>query len=355
MESNAAPATHGQGRRTGCLARAGRVLLSLLAVLALLAAAGAAYEAFARANELSGVTAPGRYVDIGGRRLHIHCVGEASAGRPTVVLESGVGGWSIHWHKVQRELAQVARVCAYDRAGYGWSDAGQRPRDGRQIVAELRTLLERSGEPGPYLLVGASRGGQYARLYQAAHPEDVAGIVLVDAEPEEFRSRSAYGASLSAQNQAVFSVLGGLSRIGALRLLGGDPASAPALPCAPSLVKSLPAEAHGAYLAVEGQPRCFDAVLGEEAASETREALLRDLPALGDLPLTVLARTPQTDGSPEAAEAERVWHELQRALATLSSEGLLIVADDSGHDIATEQPELVLNAVRAMLDQVTAE
>lgn len=344
----------GLRRRPGCLVLSGRILLGLVVALGLLAGAGVAYETTARAAELRGVTAPGELVDVGGHQLHIVCAGAVIAGQPTVILEAGVGGWSIHWDALQRELARETRVCAYDRAGYGWSEAGPSPRSGEQIVAELHTLLERAGERPPFLLVGASRGGQYARLYQAAHPEQVAGLVLVDAEPEELRARSAFAAQTMAQNQAVFSVLGGLTRLGVLRLLGGDPADAPAMPCLPFLVKTLPAEAHRAYLAVEGQPRCFDALLAEDAATDEREALLRAASDLGDLPVAVLVRSVQTGGSPEAMEAERVWQELQRELAGRSTNARLVQADASGHDIALDQPGLVLTAIRELLERSEA-
>lgn len=341
-----------QRRRVGCLALAGRALLGLLLLLVLLAGAGAIYETTARAAELRGVVAPGQLIDIGGHQLHIICAGQAVAGQPTVILEAGVGGWSIHWDSVQRETARFARVCAYDRAGYGWSEPGPQPRDGTQIVAELHTLLERAGEQPPFLLVGASRGGQYARLYHAAYPAEVAGLVLVDGEPEELRARSPVAAQTMAQNQMVFSVLGGLNRVGALRVLGGDPASAPEMPCVPFLVKTLPVEAHRVYLAVEGQSRCFDTLLAEDAASDAREAQLRALPGLGELPLVVLARSVQTEGPAQALEVEQIWQVLQRELAGRSTRGTFVQADASGHDIAGDQPELVLEAIQAVMRQV---
>jgi pimeloyl-ACP methyl ester carboxylesterase len=341
-------------RRAGCLARAARIVAGLLVALVGLGLAGALYESAARERELSRVAAPGQLVDVGGHRLHIVCLGEKTAGQPTVILESGVGGWSIHWHAVQRQAAQFARVCAYDRAGYGWSEAGSPPRDGRRVAAELHALLARSGEPGPYLLVGASRGGQYIRLYQTAYPEQVAGLVLVDAEPEDFRAQSALGQNAHAQNRAIFSVMGALSRVGVFRLLGDDPASTPEMPCLPWMVKALPSEAHAAYLAVEGQPRCFDALLREEAATEQREAQLRQAGRLGDLPLVVLARGIPAGATEQAAQAEQVWQALQQGLARRSSRGTLIQATRSGHNIALDQPELVIDAIRRAMREAGA-
>ena len=343
-----------QKKRAGCLAQVGRIMLGLLVALLVLVAAGSIYESFARAKEIGLVSAPGQFVDVGGYRLHILCMGQKTPGQPTVILESGAGGWSIHWYTFQRQAAQFARVCAYDRAGYGWSEAGPQPRDGKRIAEALHTLLVNSGESGPSLLVGASRGGKYIRLFRDAYPADVVGLVLVDAEPEDFRSQALLGKNLAAQNEAMFSAVGALTRIGFFRLMGGDPASAPEVPCIPFMVKTLPVEEHAAYQAVEGQPKCFEALLGEEAATDQREAQVREVQPLGDLPLIVLSHgipSAAPGGVPpeQAAQTEQVWQDLQKELASLSTNGTLIQATKSGHNIALDQPELVLDAFRLIM------
>ncbi len=352
MSSNS-PAS--PNRRGGCFAIGGLVLLGLLILLVVLAVAGLSYESSARAGELALVSPPGQLVDVGGHKLHIVCAGEKTSGQPTVLLEAGAGGWSIHWYDLQNQLAQYARVCSYDRAGFGWSQAGPLPRDGDRIVTELNTLLNNAGESGPFILVGASRGGQYARLYRDAYPEQVVGMVLVDSEPEEFRTQSAYARNTASQNLPVFSALSLLSRFGVLRLLGGDPADAPDFPCLPTLVKRLPAQAQSAYLAVEGQPNCFDTFLNEENATEQREQQVRETRQLGDLPLVVLTHginiAAAAGATPEqAAESEQVWQALQSELAQRSTRGSLVQATGSGHDIANDQPALVVEAVRSMLE-----
>src|SRR5437868_10982633 len=124
--------------------------------------------------------APGTLIDVGGWRLHLNCTGVAHAGQPTVILEAGLGDFSVEWSLVQPGVATLARVCSYDRAGDGWSDIGPSPRTLRQIVDELHRLLERSGERSRYLLVGHSYGGWLAQLYQSSYPADVVGMVLVE-------------------------------------------------------------------------------------------------------------------------------------------------------------------------------
>jgi pimeloyl-ACP methyl ester carboxylesterase len=127
----------------------------------------------------------GRMIDIGGRALHMVCAGPAD-GRPVVILEAGAFGLSADWGAVQAKLAtHGVRSCAYDRAGLGRSDPGPRPRDGLAIAGDFEKMLSASGEPGPYIYVGHSMAGLYARLFAGRNPDKVAGLVLVDAATPE--------------------------------------------------------------------------------------------------------------------------------------------------------------------------
>ena len=128
---------------------------------------------------------PGKMVDVGGYQLHIHCLGN---GAPTIILESGIGGFSLEWMDIQASLSKQATVCSYDRAGYGWSQRSPLPRTARTMARELDTLLINAGIPGPYLLAGHSFGGYIIRYYAQRHPEKVIGLVMIDAShPEQFK------------------------------------------------------------------------------------------------------------------------------------------------------------------------
>jgi pimeloyl-ACP methyl ester carboxylesterase len=131
---------------------------------------------------------PGRLVDIGTHRLHIWCVG---AGSPTVILESGLGAYSVDWSLVQPALATRTRVCSYDRASYAWSDRGPEPRGLGTSVRELHGLLRAAGVPPPFVLVGQSWGGRIVRVYAHTYPSEVAGLVLIDTYSEGERDVSA--------------------------------------------------------------------------------------------------------------------------------------------------------------------
>ena len=132
---------------------------------------------------------PGQLIDVGTHRLHLHCVGQ---GLPTVVFDAALGGSSLSWTLVHPAVARFTRACTYDRAGFGWSDAGPLPRTAGRIADELHQLLRRGEVPGPYVLVGHSYGGLVMRLMAARHKEDVAGLVLIEpAVPEEWATPTA--------------------------------------------------------------------------------------------------------------------------------------------------------------------
>jgi pimeloyl-ACP methyl ester carboxylesterase len=158
-----------------------RIVASIAVLLVALVLAGMSFQALESRSDRERFPPPGRLVDVGGHRLHLNCAG---SGTPTVVLDSGAGGWSIYWAEVQERVSDVTRVCSYDRAGYGWSEPGPKPRIGHRFAEELNALLVNSGTPGPYVLVGHSLGGYVVRLYADRYPEEVAGVVLVESAHE---------------------------------------------------------------------------------------------------------------------------------------------------------------------------
>lgn len=158
-----------------------RMLLGILLVLVVWIAAGAAMVATA-----GPFTPSGRYVDIGGRKLRLVCAGPPASDRPTVWMEPGAFGLAADWAAIQEKLtAQGIRSCAYDRAGMGWSEPGPKPRDAAAITDDLAKLISASGERGPFILMGHSMAGLYTRLFAGRHPDQVAGLVLIEATTPE--------------------------------------------------------------------------------------------------------------------------------------------------------------------------
>src|SRR5438045_7029728 len=150
---------------------------------------------------------PGRMIDIGGRRLHVY---EAGQGSPTVLLEAGIAATSLSWRPVQNEVARFTRIASYDRAGLGWSDSASKPLTLSGLVNDLQALLKVAQLPPPYVLVGHSFGGLIVRAFAGRNPNEVAGLVLVDAvRPEEWHP-------LSSEQRRMLERAARLSRRGAM-------------------------------------------------------------------------------------------------------------------------------------------
>ncbi len=142
----------------------------------------------------------GQLLSVGEHKLHIHCTGK---GTPTVLLESGIGGNHLDWILTQPIIARQTQVCSYDRAGYGWSERGPKPRLASSISAELRTLVRQAGVEGPFVLVGHSFGGLLALYFAANYADQVAGLVLVDSmHPDQYAFFAEAGVEVASQPSA---------------------------------------------------------------------------------------------------------------------------------------------------------
>jgi pimeloyl-ACP methyl ester carboxylesterase len=289
-----------------------RIAIGLAIALAVLAAAGATYQAIASASDRRTYLAPGQLVDVGGHHLHLHCTGAAQEGSPTVILEAGGAMMSAHWAWVQTALAGTTHVCAYDRAGAGWSEAGPAPRDAQQIATELHTLLAQAGISGPYVLAGHSIGGLYVRAFAGRYPDEVAGLVLVDASHPDQMTRSPETRAEQESFMRLFKWFPLLARLGVLRISG----------IAATTATELPAQQRAAaatFFAAAGQ---HTATLAELAAWDSTASQARTAGSLGNKPLFIL-----TAGAGSAPG----WGALQEDLIALSSNSYQLVAEGATH------------------------
>jgi pimeloyl-ACP methyl ester carboxylesterase len=285
-----------------------KALLWLVVALVVLAVIGAIYQAIATERDERAYPPPGHLVNVGGYSLHINCVGEGS---PTVILESALGAMSAHWVRVQQVVAETTRVCAYDRAGMGWSEPGPEPRDARQISSELHTLLKDADTEGPYVLVGHSYGGLYARMYAARYSGEVAGVALVDSShPEQF-TRSPEGRAMYEQTRRMGAVLPFLTRLGVIRLFNVYPAH-----------PDLPPQQRAQIEAFNSSTRQVATTAAEFRATPETTAQVRSTGTLGDKPLAVIS----------AGEQSSSWLELQDELAALSSDSIHRVVEGATHE-----------------------
>jgi pimeloyl-ACP methyl ester carboxylesterase len=185
---------------------------------------------------------PGALYDVGGHRLHLTCSG---TGSPTVVLENGLNEISPLWDAVTARVSRTTRVCAYDRAGQGWSDDIAHRQDGITVATDLHTLLARGGEHGPYVLAGHSSGGTLAMTYAARYPAQVAGLVLLDSSsPRQYTDQPDF-AGTWAMMRRVLPVMPALARVSAIRLMPEDPSTALS-PAAAAQVRAFATSPRGA-------------------------------------------------------------------------------------------------------------
>jgi pimeloyl-ACP methyl ester carboxylesterase len=182
--------------------------------------AGVTYQSVATALERRQFPYPGRLIDVGDHQLHIHCTGK---GGPTVVLEAPAAGVSVGWAWVQNDLAMKTRVCSYDRAGLGWSEAADGEYRAARIPGELHTLLERAHERGPFVIVGYELGASFARMYASRYPDETSALVLID-DP------SAWSDSSPNDVPRLVRAWPWLARIGLLRATHGLSRHAAGLP-----------------------------------------------------------------------------------------------------------------------------
>jgi pimeloyl-ACP methyl ester carboxylesterase len=269
---------------------------------------------------------PGKLIDMGGYRLHINCEG---TGSPTVILDAGLGDWSTHWTAVQNLLKTDTQVCSYDRAGYGWSDPGPRPRDSQRIVTELHSLLEKAGIAPPYVLVGHSFGGINMRLYASTYPGETAGLVLVDAShPDSLPyRRNAFGTGpASTSNQLMVSHYVEPEQM------------------------NYPIEAKAAMEDNLLRTKAHVTSRGEYRALGNSVQELEDAKPLGDIPLAVISRGKREWPAGEDGDVkEKSWQEQQVELAQLSYLSAFVIAQNSGHHIHIDQPDLVARIVNDLI------
>ena len=295
-----------------------RILISLCSLIVATALTGATYQWFATRRDLAATPPPGQLVDIGGYRLHLWCTGN---GAPAVILDTGLGGSSAGWGFVQPDVARFTRVCSYDRAGMGYSDPGPSPRTARRIASELAELLTRSGITGPVVLVGASIAGFNVRVFASDHPERTAGLVLVDASHEDDAHE--------VPRMARFVPL--LSTVGVFRLFGVSFGQR-----IESLDPSVRQFAQATRFRTAGYQAAADEILHiRESAQEVRSSR-RKL----TIPLIVVTG---------ARGADENWQRLQQDQASLSERGCLITARESGHVVQVDQPEIVVDAIRTVV------
>jgi pimeloyl-ACP methyl ester carboxylesterase len=280
-----------------------------------------------------------------GRRLNFRCIGHGS---PTVLFEGGFAATSLAWTKVQAEVAKSLRACAYDRAGYGFSDPGPPPRDGAATAKDLDEGLRAAHIDGPFVLVGHSAGGLYVRLFADRRPADVVGMVLADPsiEHQDQRFAAVFGpgaGSLAGLRTRAAACLAA-ARSGAL------PSKNPALaPCTPKTPPNQPPPVTAARMAEAVRPATWRTQLSELDSlwGSTSAEVDQGRASYGALPLVVLTADGTYAGSPKAARPaiDALWRQLHREIAKRSARGVERLVSGSSHMMMFDRPDAITQAI----------
>jgi pimeloyl-ACP methyl ester carboxylesterase len=324
--------THSSDFSRTLLRTARNIVAAEFLLLGIAALVGLLYESRHERRE-QALRPPGQLIDIGGYRLHLYCSG---SGSPTVVLDFGLDGSYLDWFYVQPKIAQFARVCSYDRAGYGWSDPGPKPRVPSIMTEELHTLLERAGEKPPYILVGHSFGALDVRMYAHKFPEQVAGVVFVDgSHPDELLPFYWHKKVWIRLMQLTMPF--GLPRWRQWCGIG-------------------PADAGPVRQAIGCRSKPFATHYAQWSSFPASADEIRGLGTLGNLPLIVISRDADRVAEDPSdmlfQKREQHWGRLQLSLTHLSTDVTQITAKGSGHSIPVEQPDSIVYAVQSLVQKI---
>ncbi|PKQ00367.1 MAG: alpha/beta hydrolase [Alphaproteobacteria bacterium HGW-Alphaproteobacteria-13] len=342
---------HERGRWRRVLRWLKRILLGLLALLLLALVAGAIYEALGRRDAERTHPPRGQMVDVGGRKMHIDCRG---TGSPTVIFESGLGtGGTIDWTLVHDRIASFTRACAYDRAGIMWSEPKGTPQRAAAVADDLHALLKGAGITDRLVLVGHSIGGPYTRTYVGKYGDGVAGLVMVDTSHPDQVARLGKVARTDADPRKVAWIMHSakaLAWTGAVRLAMAK-AGQGKLPrdAAARMAAYASLSVNGATAELDG----FGATMDDA----------RTVRSFGNRPLIVLTamapfKPAELKGlgikASDGARFKQEWRRLGAEQAALSTRGRQQVVADAGHYIQIDRPDVVIAAVREVVDEVRA-
>lgn len=323
-----------------------------IGIAALLVLCGIVYQSFGLRSDQRRFPAPGRLIDLDGHHVHLYEIGSG----PSVILESGISASSLNWRRVQNEVARFARACSYDRSGLGWSDLGEQSCTPTALARQLHALLCAAQIPAPHILVGHSFGGLIVRAFATEFRHETAGLVLVDPlDPaewtpitEEQQRMIAHGIRL-ARRGALAARLG-VVRV-CLNLLLTDNRLLPRAAAKAwsgraaevtdrigGQVRKMPEETWPLVACHWKQPKCFEGMARHFECLAQSVAEASDFPVL-DLPVTMLVGAENEHPTDQSEYARRI-----------STQTKLLMAQKSGHWIQLDEPELVLGAIREMVE-----
>ena len=315
-----------------------RTSLAIAALVVILLLGGFTYEQISRSGAEWSVVPEGEMIDVGGHSLHVIKQGDSGA---TIVFEAGLDWYGhLSWYKVEKAVSRFATTVSYDRAGVLWSERGSEPKTGEAMANDLDALLNKVGVFGPYIVVGHSLAGITTRTFISNHGDNIAGVVLVDASHPEQINRLPEGLTPTIPPWLVDIA----NSFGVVRLF--FPEAFPNTDVSDRMNTVSSALVHRSLGALADEYHSVDN-LSEEA---------RKITSYGDIPVTVITGTApdRYDFIPLEIrdDMERIWNELQKELLMLSTDSQQVLAPKSGHYVQIYQPEIVVEAIRDMVERL---
>jgi len=326
-----------QSRSQKILALLKRGTVGLVLIVLLLAIVGTIYQTAAAESDKRKYPAPGVLVNVDGYMMHIYCTG---AGSPTIILDAANMGTVSTWAWIQPEVAKTSRVCAYDRADSGWSDLSPQPNDTKQNAEVLHTLLQSAGESAPYVLVGHSLGGLYVRMYAEMYPDEVAGMVFIEATlPDGLNALGKPDVMPNSPDEGMIDTAPMVSSLGILRLMKF-----------PSADPDLPEPQRSELQAFLSSAKWAELIKRQYHLFPTLLAQIRPLygsGSLGNIPVAVVL---SSEGDGSLAE----WQDLWAQQAALSTNHIIVTIDSANHISLVDRQEHALQVSAIIIRVVEA-
>lgn len=323
-----------------------RIICLVLIVFLALLAGSAIYNAFRNHVARQNAGVPGRLYNVDGYMMHLYCTG---TGAPTIVLSSGLGDDFTIWAKIQPELSKGTRVCSYDRAGWGWSQARPGIQDANAISYQLHRLVEAAGIEKPFVLMGHSISGLYIRSYVAHYPAELSGVVILDGStpwqgerlPQELRDSDEQQRKDIRHDKLL--MLLGWPRI------KGECATVP-----PGF------ETYSNWIKANAcSPFQYDALLNEFNGWNPSNRETDGIRSFGAMPLLIISSDPNLKDenlrnlNPDSARlVQKTWNDMQEELKGFSSDSRRVIAKGSSHYIQIDRPELINQEVSSFIELV---
>lgn len=311
-----------------------RIALGFAALVVALIFAGCAYQSISEWNDARNDPPPGQFIDVGGYKLHLYCMGK---GMPTVILDALFPGQVSNWIWIQPQIAKTTRVCAYDRAGHGWSDLGPEPRDAKQHARELKTLLEKANVQGLFVLVGHSLGGLYVREFADLFPDQVAGMVLIEGTHPDVWKRQGMTEGIGA-DASMLNAAPTLARIGFFRV-GLFPV--------PQADAALPEQQRREEQAYFNSVKYFENLRAVNNSFPVALQQVRETKNIGNKPLAIVVGT-------ASENSQGVALELQDELSKLSTNSKAYFVEGATHSGLVDDERFADETAKAILRVVEA-